>query len=217
VGDHIDDLHTVLFQRPPGFDQVHDPLGQTHEGSELDGAGQRDELDRNATGVEVVQGDSRVLRRDAYHGTVARESRLVFPSGEGDPALPEAEIERLEHVRAALQQHIATGDPRVGGAVFHVGGRVHGLDQNHPTTPVGRVEDEASRRGRVLGETDSYSRKQIQRGFEKPAFRDRDHEHRRTLRPAFRSRTAASNRFSSLGSSPSASETPTTCSRRSTL
>ena len=62
-----DDFHfdkVMRLQRVAGFDQIHDPIGQTDERRQFNRSIQLDDFDRHSALIEIPLGDLRILGGD---------------------------------------------------------------------------------------------------------------------------------------------------------
>ena len=130
----------------PGRDEVDDRLGETEARRDLDGAGDRDDVDRDALVGEEASCGVRVGGRDAQAGQVRRSSRYgaVGRDGGGEPAAAVAEVADPGQLGAGLGQQVDAGDPEVGHAVADELDDVVGPDEQDVEREVLDACDEAA-------------------------------------------------------------------------
>ena len=107
-GEDVADLaQAVHHERRAGRDEVDDPLGQAEPRRDLDGARDRDDLDRDAALREEAAGGVRVGGRDAQAGEVldGLVRRVVRDRGR-EPAAAVAERADARQLGAGLAQEV---------------------------------------------------------------------------------------------------------------
>ena len=89
-----------------------------------------------------------------------RRSVVKAPTcGHANPATAYPQINRLIQAFATvLNQHVFTGDAKIGGTVLNVGGHIAGADQNHLKVRSIRRHDELARIQVRLGNLDACGR-----------------------------------------------------------
>ena len=148
-------------------------LGQAEPRRDLDGAGDRDDLDGDRPLREEPAGGVRVGRRDPQAGEVLDGLvRRVVRDGRGEPAAAVAEDADARQLGAGLAQEVDAGDPEVGDAVADELDDVVRPDEQDVEVEVLDARDQAAV---VLLEDEAGVVEQPQRRLDEPALvRDRE-------------------------------------------
>src|SRR6185503_17135664 len=118
--------------------------GEAESRGDLDGAGDRDDVDLDAFAVEVATGRVRVGGRDADAAQVTELAiRAVGGDGGGKPALAVAEGAESRQFRAGLREEVLPGDPEVGDAVADELDHIVRADEKDVEVEVPNPRDEA--------------------------------------------------------------------------
>ena len=168
AGDLLAHLELVLGQRPPGVDEVHDPVGEPDDRRQLDRPLDLDHLGLATRLLEVALRRARVLGRDPHRAQAAlrlAEALVALAAGEHHPAGPVAQVEKLvDGAVALLEQHVLAGDAEIGGAGLHVGGDVRGTHRDQHQ-PIGS-EDQRARLSAQLAGVRADPVEQVERALE---------------------------------------------------
>ena len=89
--------------------------------------------------------------------------RRIHRLGDGETAAPDAEIERLIEVAAALLEHVAPGDAGVGGAMLDVGRHVGVAHHQHAQLGRRQLEHQLARAVLDRRQVDAGAREQRDR------------------------------------------------------
>src|SRR5712692_9968698 len=123
-GHDLRDLHQAVDpQRLARLDEIHDALGQPHQGGQLDGAVEADHLDLDAALGEIALGQGWILGGHANPRPLGRVVPLPQLAGLGHHETTEAEaqVHRLVDVGLLLGQDVLAHDAEVGRPVLDIG------------------------------------------------------------------------------------------------
>ena len=116
--DVADLAQAVHDEGGAGRDEVDDRFGQTEAWRDLDGARDRDDLDRDALSFEEPTGGVGVGRCHSQAAQVLdRSIWRVVGDGSGQAAATVPELADPRQLRAGLRQEVDAGDPEVGNPV----------------------------------------------------------------------------------------------------
>ncbi len=116
--DVADLAQAVHHERGAGRDEIDDGLGKAEAGRDLDGARDRDDVDRDALGLEEATGRVGVGGGDAQAAQVFDGPvRRVVGNGGGQAAAPVPELADPWQLGAGLREEVDAGDAEVRHAV----------------------------------------------------------------------------------------------------
>ena len=164
----LDGAKAVHRQRRPGRNEIDDRLREAQPRGHLNGARQRDDVDRDAASFKEPARDSRMRRGDPMPREVFGALDLTARGNrDGEPATSVSEVARNGERGTGLCEQVRTRDPEVGDAVVHELGNIGCPNEEDVQRKVLDTRDEASI---VLVEHETGSMEQGKAGFDEPSL-----------------------------------------------
>src|SRR3954468_10948048 len=177
---------SVLLEGMAGLDEIDAGIREPRHRGKLDRARQANQIHRHSAPGERAGGERRIFGRDpqaasrlgaAFPGCPAARDGRSARRSEAQPAFPESEIERREHVGSGFEQVIEAADAEIGGSALDVQRHVWILEEDEAGVGAPRRDDEAPRPRDVFLGVQAGLREPLERRTQGTALGESDGDH----------------------------------------